>query len=149
MGYWWSGPPTKHRARGGSKGLTLQAPPLQEVGVGGAGVAGQAAGLVKGAQVEENGALVVAHEIGFTCSRESMGQMSECVCLSVHVCTCVCAPAVTCKDGFGASWLVNTAVGVEVNVSVSSSQAKRCTSDSILAAATSSFEMFALLKWQK
>lgn len=55
--------PTEHGAGSGSEGLTLQALPLQEAAVGGAGVTREAAGSVQSTQVEKDGALVVTHEI--------------------------------------------------------------------------------------
>lgn len=44
----------------------------------------------------------------------------------ISVCLCVDVCVFTCKDGFGAAWLVKSSVGVEVNVAVSSSQSERC-----------------------
>lgn len=62
-------PPTEHGAGSGSEGLALQTLPLQEAAVGGAGVAREATGSVQSAQVEKDGALVVTHEVRFTCGR--------------------------------------------------------------------------------
>lgn len=65
------GSPTEHGAGSGSEGLTLQTLTLQEAAVGRAGVTGEAAAAVQSAQVEEDGALVVTHEVRFTCGGES------------------------------------------------------------------------------
>lgn len=54
---------TEDRAGGGLEDLTLQAPPIQEVAVGCAWIARQAAGAVESTQEEDNGALVVADKI--------------------------------------------------------------------------------------
>lgn len=64
---------TEHRAGGGLKGLALQAPPIQEVAVGRAGVTREAAGSVEGAQEQKHGALVVAHKVRLPCGRETPG----------------------------------------------------------------------------
>ena len=76
--------PTQHGTGRRLEGLTLKTAALQVVAVGRAGVTGEAAGPVQRAQEQEHRALVVTHEVRFTCRRRR--HCSECVC----VCVCVC-----------------------------------------------------------
>lgn len=73
------------------EGLALQAAALQEVRVGGARVPGEAAAPVQRAQVQEHGALVVAHKVRLTCRRPTPAVSARpracacaCVCARVH-----------------------------------------------------------------
>lgn len=121
-------PPTEHGTGSRFKGLALQTPPLQEVAVGRAGVTREAAGPVQGAQVEKHRALVVTHKVRFTCGRKQQRHSQYvCVCVDERVSNHVCVCSFTCEDGFRTAGLIGSAVGVEVDVTVSSSQPKCCT----------------------
>ena len=120
----WVSAPTQHGTGRRLEGLTLKTAALQVVAVGRAGVTGEAAGPVQRAQEQEHRALVVTDKIRFTCRRRR--HCSECVCVCVNECVRAPVCEFTCEDGFGTPWLIRSTVCIEVDVTVSSSESKRC-----------------------